>query len=222
MRDNKTSQAASQYDVNVHKTIPRYFLFHEETLDLVKAAVPKPQSWLDTGCGTGTLILKALECFGPMRIVAADPAESMLSTAKEKLVNHDITYIAAGSEDVCYTDSFDVVTAIMAHHYLNSDLRIKATQNCYKMLKQGGIYITFETIRPSTNQGTQIGLKRWQSAQLASGKSSDAVDKHISRYGSEILPITIEEHIRVLKEAGFSTVEILWASGMQAGFYGIK
>jgi tRNA (cmo5U34)-methyltransferase len=222
MRDNKTSQAASQYDANVHKTIPRYHLFHEETLDLVKAAVPKPQSWLDTGCGTGTLILKALECFGPMRIVAADPAESMLSIAQNKLANHAITYIVAGSEDICCADSFDIVTAIMAHHYLNRELRIKVTQNCYKMLNKGGLYITFETIRPSTNQGTQIGLKRWQSAQLANGKSSDAVAKHISRYGSEILPITIEEHINVLKQAGFSTVELLWASGMQAGFYGIK
>jgi len=222
MRDNKTSQAANQYDANVDKTIPRFFLFHEETLDLVKAAIPKPQSWLDTGCGTGTLILKALECFGPMRVVAADPAESMLSIAQKKLVNHDITYMVVGSEDICYSESFDVVTAVMAHHYLNGELRIKATQNCYNILKKGGMYITFETIRPSTNHGMQIGLKRWRTAQLVNGKSSDAVDRHISRYGSEILPITIEEHISVLKEAGFSTVEILWVSGMQAGFYGIK
>jgi len=222
MRDNKTSQAANEYDANVHKTIPRYPLFHEEILDLVKAAVPQPQSWFDTGCGTGTLLEKALECFGQMQVVAADPAENMLSITREKLMNYDITYRLAGSEELCYPDSFDVVTAIMAHHYLNEELRIQATQNCYKTLKQGGVYITFETIRPSTERGTQIGLKRWQTAQVLNGKSPASVEKHISRYGSELLPITIEAHIKILKEAGFSTVETFWVSGMQAGLYGIK
>ncbi|HWR41954.1 class I SAM-dependent methyltransferase [Sporomusa sp.] len=222
MRDNKTSQAAIEYDANVHKTIPRYHLFHDETLDLVKSTVPKPLAWLDTGCGTGTLILKAIEQFGQLRFVAADPAEGMLKITAEKLANNEITYVLAGSEDLDYTDDFDVVTAIMVHHYLDEEGRKKATKNCYDMLKQGGIYITFESIRPNTETGTQIGLKRWQNAQLLNGKSPEAVDKHISRYGSELLPITIEAHKKLLTEAGFSTVEILWVSGMQAGFYGIK
>lgn len=222
MRDNKTSQAANEYDANVHKTIPRYHLFHEEILDLVKAVVPQPQSWLDTGCGTGTLLAKALACFGRMRVVAADPAESMLSLAREKLRDYEIAYRLAGSEALDLADSFDVVTAVMAHHYLNEGMRFKATQNCYNRLRPGGVYITFETIRPSTERGTQIGLNRWQTAQVLNGKSPAAAEKHISRYGSELLPVTIAAHLNLLKEAGFATAEILWASGMQAGFYGIK
>ncbi|WP_425058268.1 Carboxy-S-adenosyl-L-methionine synthase [Sporomusa carbonis] len=222
MRDNKTSQPAAEYDANVHKTIPRYHLFHDETLDLVKVAVPRPQSWLDTGCGTGTLIVKAIEQFEHLRFVAADPSEGMLDIAAGKLANNDITYVLSGSEDLHYPDSFDVVTAIMVHHYLNEEGRRKATQNCFHMLKPGGIYITFETIKPNTENGTQIGLKRWRNAQLLSGKSPEAADKHISRYGSELLPITIAAHMELLTETGFSTVEIFWVSGMQAGFYGIK
>ncbi len=222
MRDNKTSQAASEYDANVHKTLPRYHLFHTESLDLVKAAMPKPEAWLDTGCGTGTFILQAIECFGEMEIVAADPAEEMLSMAKKKLADYQVTYMQAGSEELVCTDNFDVVTAIMSHHYLPEELRKQATKNCYKLLKQGGIYITFETIRPTSRLGTQIGLERWKNAQLLSGKDATAVEKHISRYGIEIFPITIQEHIDILQEAGFSTVEVLWVSCMQAGFYAIK
>jgi tRNA (cmo5U34)-methyltransferase len=222
MRDNKTSQAANEYDANVHKTIPRYHLFHDETLDLVESTMPNPVAWLDTGCGTGTLIVKAIEKFGQLQFVAADPAAGMLQLAAEKLANNEITYVAAGSEDLDYINNFDVVTAIMVHHYLDEEGRRKATGNCYNMLKQGGIYITFETIRPTTENGTRIGLKRWQNAQILSGKNPAAVDKHISRYGIELLPITIDEHRQLLTEAGFSTVEIFWVSGMQAGFYGLK
>ena len=222
MRDNKTSQSAIEYDVNVTKTIPKYRLFHDETINLIKLGKPTVESWLDTGSGTGTLILKAIEHFKNIRFVAADPSKSMLDIAKEKLSGKDITYILAGSEELVCCDSFDVVTAIMVHHYLDIGDRIKATQNCFRMLKEGGIYVTFETIRSNTEKGTQIGLRRWREAQLMSGKSIDAVDKHISRYGIELLPISIESHIKLLKEVGFSTIEILWVSGMQAGFYAIK
>lgn len=222
MRDNKTSQAAAEYDANVHKTIPRYHLFHDEVVDLVRAIVPRPLAWLDTGCGTGTLILKAVDQFEQTKFVAADPSAAMLQFAAEKLASQNVTFVAAGSEELVYTDNFDVVTAIMAHHYLDREGRRRATRNCYAMLKQGGLYITFETIRPATANGTQIGLERWRSAQIANGKSPDAANKHISRFGSELLPVTLAEHRELLAETGFSTVELFWVSGLQAGFYGIK
>lgn len=222
MRDNKTSQAAQEYDANVHKTIPRYHLFHEETLDVVTTVVRKPQTWLDTGCGTGTLIAKAIKQFGQLRFVAADPSEGMLRIAAEKLASYDITYRLSGTEELIDGDSFDVITAIMVHHYLGEQGRARATQNCFNRLNPGGIYITFETIKPQTKLGTQIGLARWRQVQLTNGKDPAVVDKHINRYGSELLPITIEEHLQLLRQTGFSTVEVFWASGMQAGFYAIK
>jgi len=222
MSDNKTSQVASEYDANVSKTIPYYTLFHEETIKLVKACGITVGSWLDTGCGTGNFIIKAKEHFKDVKFVAADPSTSMLEIAKEKLLDMDVSCLLAGTEELCNEGPFAVVTAILAHHYLDEKMREKATQNCYAMLKAGGVYVTFETIRPNTERGTQIGLQRWRDTQIANGKSTDSATKHISRYGTELLPITIDSHLALLREAGFSIAEILWVSGMQAGFYAIK
>lgn len=222
MPNNKTSQAAAEYDANVDKTIPRYHLLHDEILDLVKTAVPPPQIWLDTGCGTGTLIVKAMAEFASTRFVAADPAAAMLQLAEEKLASNKVAFVLAGSEDLDYIEHFDVITAVLAHHYLDAAGRRQATGNCYRMLKPGGIYITFETIQADTATGTQIGLKRWRQAQVLNGKSPAAADRHISRYGLELLPVSLAAHRQLLAEAGFSTVEVFWVSGMQAGIYGIK
>lgn len=224
-KDNKTSQSALQYDANIDKTIPGYRLFHDETVNLVKFGMPKPNSWLDTGCGTGTLILRAIQEFGKLNFVAADPSEAMLEVARAKLAELsgvEVKYILAGTEQLCCADTFDVITAILAHHYLDIESRIKATRSCFQMLNQGGIYITFETIRPNSEQGKAIGLERWRTAQLANGKTPQSVDQHLQRYGIDLLPITIESHLDLLRKVGFRTVELLWASGMQAGFYGIK
>ncbi len=223
-RDNTTSQSASQYDGAIAKTIPHYELLHAETIDLVKC-LPEPRFWLDTGCGTGSLILRAIHELGRLAFVAADPSEEMLEIAREKMSatpGLDIKYIVARTEELCCSDKFDVVTAILAHHYLDSQTRLKATQNCFRVLNEGGVYITFETIKPNSEQGTEIGLKRWRNAQLAKGKTPASVDHHLGRYGTELQPITIESHLKLLREVGFSAVEVLWASGMQAGFCGIK
>jgi len=221
-RDNTTSQSAALYDANVEKTIPWYSQFHTQTLDLVGTVIQEPALWLDTGCGTGNLAAKAVARFARLKFILSDPSAAMLDIAREKLQGTDVEYIQSGSETLSLARSVDVVTAIMSHHYLTEVQRGIATANCFAALKPGGVYVTFETIRPFSTSGTEVGLARWRQHQLTSGKPVEEVDKHISRYGVELLPITIEQHLRLLRQVGFSTVEILWASGLQAGLYAIK
>jgi len=73
-----------------------------------------------------------------------------------------------------------------------------------------------------TANGTEIGLTNWQCFQIGRGKSAEAAESHIKRFGIEYLPITVEEHLALLREAGFRLVELLWFSYMQAGFYAVK
>ena len=58
--------------------------------------------------------------------------------------------------------------------------------------------------------------------QLSKGKDAEAVKDHMKRFDSEYFPITVEEHLKLLKACGFQTVELFWYSYMQAGFYCIK
>lgn len=225
MKDNTTSQPAAEYDANVEKTIPCYSRFHEQTLDLAAVLQPDAANWLDCGCGTGNLIQQAALKFPHTEFTLADPSEPMLELARQKLSVRpgSFQYVQAGTENLDLPPaSFDLITAIMSHHYLPAEGREQIVQKCYELLKPGGVYITFETIRPATEKGLATGLERWRRAQLAAGKSEDAVSKHIQRYGIELIPISIAEHDHLLNLAGFSCVELFWTSYLQAGFYAIK
>ncbi|MCX8131530.1 MAG: class I SAM-dependent methyltransferase [Clostridia bacterium] len=227
LNDNKTAHMASEYDEKINATIPYYNLFHSETIDLVKTIDPMPAIWLDTGCGTGTFGVSACEIFKNTRFVLADPSNEMLAIAKGKITKTGDFRIevleAASTQDIRLPDkSFDIITAIQAHHYMDREVRKTATENCFRMLKSGGTYITFENIRPFSETGSKVGLERWKRFQLKEGKSLAEAEKHAARFGQEYFPITIEEHLRLLKEAGFSTVEVFWVSYMQAGFYALK
>jgi len=226
--DNTTAHPSTAYDAQVRNTIPYYETFHQETINLLMARPQPPRRWLDTGCGTGTLVERAAACFPETHFVLADPAPAMLAEAQHKLAALPTARIhvleAAGTQEIpaSYYGTFDVVTAIQAHHYLSREERRRATTACCELLAPGGIYITFENIRPFTAEGIALGKAYWGQFQRSRGKSPAVVENHLQRFGVEYFPIPIDEHLALLRESGFTVVEMLWYSYLQAGFYAIK
>jgi tRNA (cmo5U34)-methyltransferase len=151
----------------------------------------------------------------------------MLNNAKKKLANAPngrVQFLEPSSTQDLPKNmvSPDVITAIQSHHYISPKERIRATDVCFELLMPRGVYVTFENIRPFTTEGVKIGKENWKSFQLSKGKDLAVVQKHLERFDVEYHPITIEGHLSLLRKVGFSTVEMLWYSYMQAGFYGIK
>ena len=60
--DNKSSFIVNKYDKNVRSVIPFYDEIHSQIISLIQAYYgDEPLAVLDTGCGTGTLAVKAFE-----------------------------------------------------------------------------------------------------------------------------------------------------------------
>ncbi len=236
--DNLTAHSAESYDREIAATIPFYETLHAETLDLVRAARPDVRLWLDTGCGTGRLVERALAAFPTARFVLADPSEAMLARARQRLAGERnerserseqregrVTILpAAGTGDLSprLTHHPDVITAILAHHYLDVAGRQQALRFCHDLLPEGGLFVTVETIEPATKHGVHLGLVRWRRFQLEQGRSPEAVEAHLARYGTKLLPISLEAHLALLKGAGFRVVEPFWLSVLHAGFYALR
>ena len=221
--DNTTPFKVNAYDENVPKVIPFYSELSEQVLDVIKAYLPdKKIALLDTGCGTGTFALKALESLDIKRLTLCDPSENMLSDAKAKLAGKDCEFFGIGSEKMQFENEFDVVTAIQSHHYFDKPTREKAVANCFKALKNGGIFIYFENTAPLTDTGRKLLLKRLGEYQRNAGRTQEETDAHLARYGVEYFPINIKEHLDMLGKTGFAACELFWQSYMQCGFYAVK
>jgi len=224
MTDNKSPLMSSEFDEKVEATVPFYHEFYETAIDLVIAIKRPPLAWLDTGCGTGYLCLEAGRRIPGVRFTLADPSPQMLKTAEGKLRDMaGATFIECGTEGLtCPDGTFDIITAIQCHHYLGRDAREAAVRNCFRMLAPQGLLIVFENIAPSSTAGTQIGLRRWGAYQVNHGKSEQEAEGHLRRFGTEFFPITVQEHLDLLRSAGFAVAELAWASYMQAGFFALK
>ena len=221
--DNTTPFRVNAYDENVPKVIPFYSELSEQVISVIRAFFPdKRLALLDTGCGTGTFALKALERLDIQRLTLCDPSENMLSDARAKLAGRNCELLDIGSEKMMFVNEFDVVTAIQSHHYFDRPTREKAVANCFKALKNGGIFIYFENTAPLTDTGREILLKRLGEYQLSSGRTQEETDSHLARYGVEYFPINIKEHLEMLEQTGFEVCELFWQSYMQCGFYAVK
>ena len=224
--DNASAHTSTSYDAQIRNTIPYYDFFHKETISLVQSIMRSPRLWLDTGCGTGNLVMKALNEFPDTRFLLADPSREMLAVARSKIGNNkrvmSLAPISTQELRSVVKEKFDIITAIQAHHYLSLDERRAATETCCELMNENGVYVTFENVRPFTRKGIDIGKAKWAAYQIANGKSRKDAYSHIDRFDKEYFPITIEDHLELYRNCGFAVVELFWYSYMQAGFYCLK
>jgi tRNA (cmo5U34)-methyltransferase len=225
MIDNKTAHKASEYDASIEKTIPFYRAIHAEVLRVVEAYDPSPGAWLDTGCGTGSLVYASSNRFPETEFSLCDPSKEMLDIAIGKNSGRGVRGIGTfASADIPadYDGRFDVVTAIQAHHYASRSGREASTRRCRELLKEGGLFITFENTSPLTKEGEKLYKEYWRRFQVEAGKDEETARRHVDRYGVEFFPINTLEHIEGLRAAGFSVVELFWYSYMQSGYLCVR
>lgn len=215
-----TAFSSREYDRKIKQTLPYYEEFYKQIIDVVRCHFDNQISWLDVGCGTGKMAEWGLEFSN--RFVLLDNSADMLDIARKQINSEKAEFVLKSANDMEYENEFDVVTSVQVFHYLSADERRKAICKCYNALKSGGIFITFENFASGTELGTKLYLNRWKQYQISQGKTEKEAQEHISRYGKDYFPITINEHKKLLEECGFKTVELLWCSYMQVGFMGIK
>jgi tRNA (cmo5U34)-methyltransferase len=214
---------ASEYDQNIRKMLPHYTEFHDSVINLIQHTIPSPEKWLDTGCGTATLAARLLPLFPKTAFFLSDPSLEMLAAAKEKINAENVSFISGSSQELDFEDNtFDVITAVLSHHYLSKEERQKAVSNCFRMLKPGGFFVYFEHVRPFSEKGIRLALQRWHQFQIKSGRTDEEAKQHTGRFDEAYFPVTVTEHLDLLKETGFECAEILWLSYMQGGFYAVK
>lgn len=227
--DNKSAHPAAEYDAEVRRVIPFYDEIQSETLDAVRSIAGEPAVWLDTGAGTGSLVAQALAEFPTTRFVVADPSEAMIAQARQRLLAADIGRVkflpavdSASLGRVAGALRPQVITAVMCHHYLEPDARRVAVQACHDLLAPGGLLIVFENVESESPRGRELGLERWRRFQLRQGRSPEAVSLHLARFGTELKPVRVAEHLALFRSVGFPVAELFWRAYMQAGFYAVK
>ncbi len=198
--------------------ITGYTILRESVTNLILDQKNSPETWLDTGCGAGGSIRLSLEKFKDTHFTLADPSEQNLDEARKTIGRDDIEYICAPTDQLKFGDgSFDVITAILSHHYYpDMESKKDAVRNCLRMLKDGGIYVMVEhTIYDKEDQARMDA--DWRFYMENSGLDEESIQNMFERRNTFYFPLDEKQHLRMLNEIGFSETLVFWRSCSDIG-----
>ena len=157
---------------------------------------------LDLGCGTG-LELEAYYAINPTaRVTGMDLSQGMLSALKDKFEDKDIELILGSYFDVPFNENeFDAAVSVESLHHFTKEEKVPLYAKLHRALKTGGYFILTDYFAVSDEEEllycqNLITLKKEQGIS----------DNEFYHYDT---PLTVEHETEALREAGFSSVEVL-------------
>jgi SAM-dependent methyltransferase len=120
----------------------------------LRLQLDKGVSFLDIGCGDGTLIARLAESFPNSRFVGVSPDIYGIKMAEATIsqlgLGERASVMHKGGQDIDYEDEFDMVNMVLTLHEIPPNVREQAVQKAYDALKPGGYLLVLDFPYPST------------------------------------------------------------------------
>jgi len=190
------------------------------------ATNPQATAMLDVGCGAGNYTLKMLAALPGLEVTLVDLSRPMLNRAVERISRVDVSRITTHQADVrelnLGKEAFDIILAAAVLHHLRDDAEWEAVfAKFYATLKPGGSVWISDLIEHSTVAVQTMMWDRYGD-YLTEFKGEAYRDQVFAYIKQEDTPRPLLFQIDMLREVGFSNVEILHKNSCFAAFGAIK
>lgn len=169
--------------------------------DRVAACLPPDaQALLDLGCGTGLELAPIFARLPGLAVTGIDLTQAMLDALAEKYPDKVLRLLCASYFDVDLGERrFDAALSVESlHHFTHAEKR-GLYRRILRALKPGGIYI--EADFTAATQAEEDALFAERAARLAAMKAEEG-------FWHFDTPCTIDNQLRLLREAGFAEVAL--------------
>ncbi len=194
---DKRLDGYEEHQLNVIESANEFYPFTAACLPVNENAAV-----LDLGCGTGLELGYYFELNKTAKVTGIDLAEGMLKVLKEKFADKSLTIIQGSYFDVPFEkDFYDAAVSVESLHHFTKDEKIPLYRKVFEALKADGYFILTDYFAESDE--SEIFFRK----ELIRLKAEQGIDDN--EFYHYDTPLTVEHEIQALKEAGFSTVEIL-------------
>lgn len=197
----------------------------ELVTQIAAALNPNAISLLDVGCGAGNYTLKLLGLLPHLNATLVDLSAPMLERGHARVAaatSGRVTTLQGDIRDLEFTEKFDFVLAGAVLHHLRDDNQWKQTfVKFYDVLKPGGSLWIVDLISHSVPAIQELMWQRYGEylVQLKNETYRDEVFAYIEKEDS---PRPLMYQLDLLREVGFSQVEVLHKNSVFAAFGGMK
>ena len=162
---------------------------------------------LDLGCGTGLELEEIFNKVPNARVTCIDLSEEMLKILKEKYkdkLNQINIIVASDLEEELGVSKYDYIFGVMTMHHFLYDEKLELYKKIKLALKEEGSYI----------EGDYVVSKYYEKKWLKRREEllKEYENEKIKLYHIDI-PFSLTTQKRLLKEAGFKNLHIIFQKG---------
>ncbi len=199
------------FDDMVSRSVPRYGEVQAATVKLARKINPTKGRVVDLGCSTGTTLLAIAEVCPEVELIGIDNSTSMLNQAAkkaEKLGLADRVHFVC--QDIAEYD-YRNVDLFIAHYTLQffpPQRRGEILKKLYKALNSGGAIIITEKLKHDGHRSEDVLRELYYDFKAENGYSQLEISQKREALEGFLIPLTLEENFSLMREAGFSEVEL--------------
>ncbi len=214
-------EMVKRYAEGPPRFVPGFADLHRMTRVLLAERAAPDARVLVLGAGGG-LELKALaDAERGWRFVGIDPAAAMLKLAEQALgPSNARVQLQQGYIDDAPDGPFDAATCLLTLHFLDADERRRTAQEIHRRLKPGAPFVAAHSSFPQAGGERAQWLSRYAAYAIASGMDPEQANNARTAVDANLSLFSPEQDAQILREAGFSDVEMFYAAFTWRGWIG--
>lgn len=207
---------ASVFDDMLTRSVPFYDEVRQLIISLILADQTEGKKILDLGVSTAKFLLELnSQMQSSMQLKGIDNSQAMIDRARQKCqaFGADITLELADMLEYPYANE-DIIVANYTLQFIRPIQRIELIKRIFESLNDNGAFIFSEKIVFEDKRLDKQMIDIYYEYKRLQGYSEYEIAQKREALENVLVPFTIEENIRMCKEAGFTHVETIfqWAN----------
>lgn len=203
------------------RQVPGFASLHKMTAMLLAERTPADGRVLVLGAGGG-LELKAFADMHPgWSFDGVDPSADMLRVAEENAAAHKARIrLHHGTIEIAPDGPFDAATSLLTFHFIARDQRLATLTEVRRRLKPGAPFVVAHISFPQSERERSQWIARHVAFGAPEGTDPATLESARQAIGTRLTILAPEEEEAMLREAGFSGVELFYAGLSFRGWVG--
>jgi tRNA (cmo5U34)-methyltransferase len=220
--DENVSKA---FDAHVEKSVPFYLEMQRMVVELSEYFVRDHSAVYDLGCSTGTTVellsnshagKKDVQFFG------FDLSKFMVKEARKKVSRSNVRFFQKNITSVDFSPPADFVISLFTMQFLTmAERRSLLTRINQGLIEGGGLLIT-EKVSAEHACFEEIWTELYWDFKRRQGFTPEQVIEKANSIRGVLKPLSTDENIELLKQTGYSRIEVFFKWYNWAGFLAVK
>ncbi|HIJ78144.1 MAG: carboxy-S-adenosyl-L-methionine synthase CmoA [Desulfobulbaceae bacterium] len=207
-----TAQVAEVFDDMLARSVPNYQQVISMSAQILSKFLKPGDTVYDLGCSTGATLLELARQLGELdlKFCGIDNSPAMISKAVLKAeIYSKKEQVRFMEQDITEADISGAGAIILNYtlQFIRPMLRLEFLKKVHRALKPGGVLILSEKIISHDPQLNRAFIDFYYKFKREQGYSEIEISKKREALENVLIPFSSAENRKLLKEAGFSSIE---------------